>query len=249
MDANYPYVQEPTATVRMNAVTMQKFIMKQLVKMWKYINEPRSYAVDDIAGYEVESMEVQHVPVCEHQELTEPHLIHPPVKPEHAAAAKYNYKVEDFLGQNAEFGDSDKKDAEGIYDLQLQLSKMAAREAEVLRRLRDAEEALARQRQKQNVDQLSLIRLEEENARLVAKVAQTACELNVHERAWQEKFQHLKSLNNVLLREREKAWEMERAALKTKIVSLQKHRGKIQKTFRKRTPWIKKISKKSANNS
>lgn len=227
----------------MNAVTMQKFIMKQLVKIWKYVNEPRSYAADDVMGYEVESLKVQHMSVCEYQELAEPHLIHPP------AAAKFNHKVEEFLGQNAEFGDSDKKDAEGIYDLQLQFSKMAAREAEVLRRLRDAEEALARQRQKQNLDQLTLIRLEEENARLVAKVAQTACELNVHERAWQEKFHHLKSLNNVLLREREKAWEMERAALQAKVVSLQKHRGKIQKTFRKRTPWIKRISRKSANNS
>lgn len=235
----------------MNSVTMQKFVMKQLVKIWKYVNEPRSYAADDMMGYEVESMKAQHTSVCEYQEMTEPHLIHPPVKPEHAAAAavKYNYKVEEFLGRGAEFGDSDKRDAEGIYDLQLQLSKMAAREAELLRRLRDAEEALARQRQKQNLDQLSLIRLEEENARLVAKVAQTTCELKAHERAWQEKFHHLKSLNNVLLREREKAWEMERAALKAKIVSLQKHRGKIQKTFRKRTPWIKRISRKSANNS
>lgn len=242
-------MQQQAATVSMNAVTMQKFVMKQLVKIWKYINEPRSYAADDIMGYEEESIKVQHMSVCEYQELTEPHLIHPPVKPDHIAAVKYNHKVEEFLGRNAEFGDSDKKDAEGIYDLQLQLSKMAAREAEVLRRLRDAEEALARQRQKHNLDQLSLIRLEEEKARLVAKVAQTVCELNMHERAWQEKFQHLKSLNNVLLREREKAWEMERAALKAKIVSLQKHRGKIQKLFRKRTPWIKRISRKSANNS
>lgn len=235
--------------MRMNTVTMQKFVMKQLVKIWKYINEPRSYAAGDIMGYKVDSLKVQHMSVCEYQELTEPHLIHLPVKPEHAAAVKCNHSAERLLAQNAEFGDSAKNDAKGVFDLQLQLSKMAAREAEVLRRLRDAEEALARQRQKQNLDQLSLIRLEEENARLVAKGAQAACELNVHERAWQEKFQHLKSLNNVLLREREKAWEMERAALKAKIVSLQKHRGKIQKSFRKRTPWIKRISRKSANSS
>lgn len=237
------------ATVRMNAVTMQKFIAKQLEKIWKYVNEPRSYAGDGIVGYEVESIKVQHVSACEYQELAEPHLIHTPVKPEHAAAVRYSCKVEEFLGRNAEFGDSGQNDGEGLYDLQLQLSRMAAREAEVLRRLRDAEAALARQRQKHNLDQLSVIRLEEENARLVAKAAQAACELNAHERAWLEKFQHLKSLNNVLLREREKAWEMERAALKAKILSLQKHRGKIQKSFRKRTPWIKRISRKSANTS
>lgn len=227
----------------MNAVTMQKSVMKQFAKIWKHIYEPRSYAADDMTGYQVESIKVRQASVCEYQELTEPHLIHPP------AAAKYNHKVEEVLGRNAEFGDADNKDAEGIYDLQLRLSKMAAREAEVLRRLRDAEEALARQRQKRNLDQLRVIRLEEENARLVAKVAQTACELNVQERARQEKFHHLKCLNNVLLREREKAWELERAALKAKIVSLQEHRGKTQKTFWKRAPWIKRRSRKSANNS
>lgn len=222
---------------------MRRFVMEQLGKVWKYVHETRSYAADGVLGYEVESIKVQ---VCEHQEWTEPHLIHPPLKPEPAAAVRPSLKAEDFPGQSAEFGDSDKKEGEGVFDPQLQLSNMAAREAEALRRLRDAEEALARQRQKQNLDQLSLIRLEEENARLVAKVAQAAGELNAQERAWQEKFQHLKSLNHVLLREREKAWEMERAGLKATIVSLQKHRGK---TFRKRTPWIQRMSRKSANAS
>lgn len=222
---------------------MRKFIRKHLVKIWKYVKKPRSYAAGDVNGYKMESMKVQHMTVCEYQESAEPHLIHPP------AAAKFDHKVEEFLGENAEFGDSDKKDSEGIYDLQLQFSKMAAREAEVLRKFRDAEEALARQRQKQNLEQLTLIRLEEENARLVAKMAQMACELNVHELACQEKFLQLRSLNNVLLREREKAWEIERAALQAEIVGLQKCCSKIQKTSRKRTPWIKRISRKSANNS
>uniref|UniRef100_H3BYL4 Uncharacterized protein n=1 Tax=Tetraodon nigroviridis TaxID=99883 RepID=H3BYL4_TETNG len=212
----------------MNAVTMKEFIMKQARKIWNYIYKPRSYAAEDNLGYEAESIEDQHLSVCENQELTEPHLIRPPLKPEHAAAAKHNHKVKEFLGQNAEFGDSDTKDAEGLYDLQPQLSKMAAREAELLCRLRDAEEAHARQREKQNLDQLSRIRLEEENARLVAKVVQMACEVNVYERAWQKKLHQLKSLNYVLLREREKAWEIERAALMARIHSLQKHGGKLQ---------------------
>lgn len=211
--------------------------MKQIVKLWKYRKEPKPDATEDVQECDQEDRNVQHVS-CEYQELTEPHLIPPPEQPpEHLAAIKC--RVEEFLGQNVEFQDSG---AEAVYDLQHQLSKMAARGAEALRRLRDAEEALARQTQKQNLDQLSLIRLEEENARLVAKV-------NMQERAWQEKFHRLKCLNNILLREREKAWEVERAALKEKIASLQKHRGKIQKTFQKRTMWIKRIAKRSRNGS
>ncbi|TNM92971.1 hypothetical protein fugu_018373 [Takifugu bimaculatus] len=220
---------------RMKVAAVLKFIRKQLARFWKPKNEPKPPAKEEVQHCDPECTNVQHVSVCEYQQLSEPHLMPPPVKPEHSI--KHECRVEDSLGQNVE---SQEPGAETVHDLRQQLSKVAARGAEVLSRLRDAEEALARRLHKQSLDRLLLIRLEEENARLVAQV-------NMQERKWQEKFHHLVSLNNVLLREKEQEdLELERKALKTMIRSLEKHQ-KTQKTFQKRTQLIKKISRKYPN--
>ncbi|TNM92980.1 hypothetical protein fugu_018382 [Takifugu bimaculatus] len=176
---------------RMKVAAVLKFIRKQLARFWKPKNEPKPPAKEEVQHCDPECTNVQHVSVCEYQQLSEPHLMPPPVKPEHSI--KHECRVEDSLGQNVE---SQEPGAETVHDLRQQLSKVAARGAEVLSRLRDAEEALARRLHKQSLDRLLLIRLEEENARLVAQV-------NMQERKWQEKFHHLVSLNNVLLREKE----------------------------------------------
>lgn len=215
----------------MNPVEMQKVIKKQLTKLWKYVKTPRNSVANGVKEYDEECENAQH------QELAEPHLISPPVKPEHSGANKLDHRVEEFLGQNLEFHDSQ---AEVIYDLELRLSKMAAREAKLLTRLRQAEEALARQTHKRNLDQLSLTMLKEENARLVTKV-------HMQDEEWQEKFHLLNSLNNVLLREREKAWELERAALKANLANQQTHHNKFQKVFQKNTEWIKRITRRSCH--
>lgn len=173
--------------------------------------------------YEPKSMNVQTKSGCEEKEMTEPHLENQLVKPEHLRTCK--------------------KEGKGFYDLQLQVSTMAARETKLCHILRDTEEALTRQQKKHSLDQLTLISLEKENAKLVGEMAQTTAELNTQEQVWQEKFYLLKSLNNVLLYEREKAWGLERAALETKIVSLQKGSEKKQRTFWKGKKWLKKIAK------
>lgn len=236
-------IRTMAATKMIKTTEIKSFFRKELDKLWKNIKS-RKCAAHNVKENGFEPMVVQHMPDGEHQNVTEPHLIHQSVEPEHAdtnlelvkvqhtpdgedqsltepdpmdpqhpATIKPDHDVEEFLRQKPEFQDPDGKEAEGIYDLYLQLSKMTTRGAEALSRLRDVEEALIRQRQEGDLDRLILLALEEENNRLVAKVAQAACELNMQERAWQEKFHQVKSLNNDLLHEREKAWEMERAAL------------------------------------
>lgn len=211
---------------------MLKFIRKQLARFWKPRIQPTPPRKEEVQRCDPEGVNVPQVSVCEYQQLSEPHLMPPPVKPEHSL--KHECRVEESLGQNVE---PQEPGAETVHDLRQQLSKVAARGAEVLRRLRDAEEALARQRQKESFDRMLLIRLEEENARLVAQV-------NAQQRTWQEKFHRLVALNNVLLREREQEeLELERKALRTVIMSLEK-RHRTQKTFQKRTTLIKKISRR-----
>lgn len=215
----------------MKVAMMLKFIRKQLTRFWK--NQPKPDAEEE-RHYDPEDTNAQQA-VREHQQLSEPHLMPPPVKPEHSI--KHECRVEDSLGQNAQ---SQEPAAEAVQDLRQQLSKMAARAAEVLCRLRDAEEALGRRLQKHSLDQMHLISLQEENARLVARV-------NRQERVWLEKFHHLVSLNNVLAREKEQEeLELERQALKTMITNLEKHH-KTQKCFQKRTLLMKKISRRYTN--
>lgn len=216
----------------MKVAAMLKFIRKQLARFWKPKNQPKPPAKEEVQHCDPEGTNVPQVSVCEYRQSSEPHLMPPPVKPEHPAAIKHAFRVEDSLGWNVE---SQEPGAETVHDLRQQLSKMAARGAEALRRVRDAEEALARQRQKQSFDQLLLSHLEGEHARLVAQV-------NAQEQLWQEKFHHLVSLNNVLLREKE--LELGRQALK--ITSLEEHQ-KTQKSFQKRTPLIMKISRRCTN--
>lgn len=260
------------ATKMINIAETKRFFRKELDKLWKNIKS-RKCAADNVKENGLEPMNVQHMPDAAHQNVTEPHLIHPSVKPEHAdtnldlvnvqhmpvgedqnltepdpmnpehpATIKPGHDVEEFLGQKPEFQDLDGKEAEGIYDLYLQLSKMTTRGAEALRRLRDVEEALIRQRQEGDLDRLILLALEEENNRLVAKVAKATCELNMQERAWQEKFHQVKSLNNDLLREREKAWEMERAALRAQNLRVQEDQNKAHKKGRKGTQCFKTMT-------
>lgn len=176
-------------------------IKKKLRKVWKHVSKCRSHAARHGSEHEPGSVNVQHEPACEHQEEAEPHLTGLPVGPQHVG--------------------TEQEEARGDSDLQLQLSKMAAREAQLLRRLEKAEGALARQLDQQTQDQLSLSRLEEENARMVAEVEQKRDELNRQVQEWKDQFHLLKSLNIVLLHEREKAWELERAALETKIACLE----------------------------
>lgn len=219
----------------MKVATMLKFIRKQLTRFWKPQNQPKPPAQEEEQHYDPEDTAVQQVSLCEHQQLSEPHLMPPPVKAEHSI--KHECRVEDSLGQNVQ---CQEPGAETVQDLRQQLSKVAARGAEVLCLLRDAEEALGRRLQKQSLERVHLIRLQEENARLVARV-------NRQERVWQEKFQQLVSLNNVLAREKEQEeLELERQALKTIIASLEKHH-KTHKSFQKRTLLMKKISKRYTN--
>lgn len=212
---------------------MLKFIRKQLLRFWKPKNQPNPPAKEEAQHCDPEGIAVPQVWVCEHQQVSEPHLMPPPVKPEHPAAIKQECRVEDSLGRNVE---SQEPGAEPVHDLWQQLSNMAARGEEVLCRLREAEEALDRQRQKQSCVRSLLIRLEHENARLVAKV-------NTQERLQQEKFHHLMSLNNVLLSEE----EQEIQALKRRIRNLETLQ-KTQKTFKKRTPVFRKIPRRYTNN-
>lgn len=214
---------------------MLKFIRKQLARFWRPKNQPAPPAKEEVQHRDPEGTSAQQVSVPEYQQLSEPHLMPPPVKPE--PPLKHECRVGESLGQNV---DPQEPGAEAVQDLRQQLSKVAARGAEVLWRLRDAEEALARRLQQESSDRMLLVRLEEENARLVAKV-------NAQERMWQEKFHHLVSLNNILLREKEQEeLELERQALKTVIMSLEKHQ-KTQKNFQKRTMMIKKISTRYTN--
>lgn len=112
--------------------------------------------------------------------------------------------------------------ADEIHHLRLQLSKMAAREADALRRLKEAEESLVMQTQKQEPDKFTVVTLEEENAKLIAKLAQAASEMNMQDRLWQMKLNILETTNKLMLEERERAWEMEKAGLKAEIGRLQK---------------------------
>lgn len=128
--------------------------------------------------------------------------------------------------------------ANEIHHLQLQLSKMAAREADALRRLKEAEESLVMQRQKQEPDEFNVVTLEEENAKLIAKLAQAASEMNMQDRLWQMKFNILETTNKLMLEERERAWEMEKAALKAEIGRLQKDLDK--KISKKRKIFFKR---------
>lgn len=70
------------------------------------------------------------------------------------------------------------------------------------------------QTQKQEPDKFTMVTLEEENAKLIAKLAQAASEMNMQDRLWQMKFNILETTNKLMLEERERAWEMEKAALK-----------------------------------
>lgn len=214
----------------MKVAAMLKFIRKQLARFWKPKNEPKP---PEVQHYEPECTHVPQVSACEYQQLSEPHLMPPPVKPEHPAAIKHECRVEDSLGQG--LGSQD-PGAETLHQVQQQLWKVAARGAEVLRRLGDAEDALAGRVQKQSSDRLLLTRLGEENARLVAQV-------NTQERMWKKKFRDLVSLSKVL--QREKEWEeleLKRQALKTMILSLEKHHR-----TQNRTPLIKKVSRRCTN--
>lgn len=179
---------------------MKKFLKKQLSKVHLSTTKPNNVC--------------QHTLGDEAEEFKELHVIH--VKPEYATKFQHNHKVEEVPGQKPDFQDPATEEAGTSYHLQLQISKMAARELEVLSRLQDAEEALARQRLKQDLDRLALIRLEDENARLVTQAARGAREMEARDRAWKEKLKLFKSLINVLRREREKAREIEKAALKGK---------------------------------
>lgn len=125
-----------------------------------------------------------------------------------------------------------------IHHLRLQLSKMAAREADALQRLKEAEESLVMQRQKQEPDKFSVVTLEEENAKLIAKLAQAASEMNMQDRLWQMKFNILETTNKLMLEERKRAWEMEKAVLKAEIGRLQKDLDK--KIYKKRKRLFKR---------
>lgn len=134
--------------------------------------------------------------------------------------------------------DSHLRLADEIHHLRLQLSKMAAREADALRRLKEAEESLVMQRQKQEPEKFSVVTLEEENAKLIAKLAQAASEMNMQDRLWQMKFNILETTNKLMLEERERAWEMEKAVLKAEIGRLQKDLDK--KISKKRKIFFKR---------
>lgn len=151
---------------RMNTAKMKKFLTKQLAKL-------QEFSVTPTIAY-------QRLP-SEDEEFSEPHAIH--AKPQSAA------KVQKVPGRQPK---CQHPKAENAHHLRLQISKIAAGELEVLSRLKDAEEALARQKLEQDTDRLALIRLEEDNARLGARVAQATREMEARDRALRKKFKRLK---------------------------------------------------------
>lgn len=112
-----------------------------------------------------------------------------------------------------------------VKNLQLRLSKMAASEAELLRRLQETEESL----------QSKEMRLTEVNTRLITAKR----ELVKQEEMWHERFR----FSQMWLWEKERAWERESATMVAKIEQLEKELGQKSK---KSSLWMKMRRRMSA---